>query len=213
MLEIHTLIGPSDAQFAFVIQEMRNSWESWEKGDSTAYPFELGAADAALCAKLTQAGPDHAKFLRQLPIHVAITAPAYWWREFDTYRIGVAVDDITQNSTSMMHVLGKQPFSADMFSFENLTPPMKAKITFDLNLARDEWIESGKRKGPDAHEWRAMLQMIPDSWNYRRGVSLNYAAARAMYHARRAHRLREWREFCAALLDLPYANLLIGGQS
>lgn len=212
MLTIHDLVGPSDAQWRIVVAGARNSWESWENGDSTPCPFELGAADAALLTKLVKAGSDHAKFARQLPIHVDITAANYWWRELDTYRVGVAADDISQNSTSMMHVLGRVPFSADMFSFEDCDDVIQAQMIMQLNWQRDRWIdEGGKRKGPQAHEWRAMLQLIPDSWNYRRTVSLNYQAARAIYHARRAHRLSEWRAFCEALLDLPYADL-IGGE-
>jgi hypothetical protein len=208
MLKIDDLIGPSDAQWQFVIREMRNSWGSKAASDTYIWPFELGQADAKLCAKLCAAGPDHAKYLRQLPIHVAVTAPSYWWREFDTYRIGVEAGDVTQNSSSQMHTLGREPFSTDMFSFEDMDTETAYAIVANLNTLRQRWIDRGKRKGPQASEWRAMLQAIPDSWNYRRGVSMNYGNARAMVQARRNHRLSEWRQFCEALLGLPYSWML-----
>jgi hypothetical protein len=214
MITIHAAITPSPEQWEFVIREMRNSWESWEKSDSLYAPgaFVLGPADADLCRRLVKAGADHAKFMRQLPIHIALTAPDYFWREFDTYRIGVSADDITQNSTSMMHVLGRSPFTASMFDFGDVLPDDVAAILTRLNAARDRWVADNKRKGPDATAWRAMLQQIPDSWRYRRGVSLNYAAARAMFHARQFHRLREWRRLCGEFATLPWADVLIVGD-
>jgi hypothetical protein len=208
MLTIEELITPSDLQWRFVIREMRNSWESQERSDSTDYPFEMGAADMALCRKLINAGADHAKFMRQLPLHIAVSAPSYWWREFDTYRVGIEAGDVTANSTSQMHTVGRHAFTADMFSMEDMSEYERAQILNHLNALRNHWIDCGKRKGPDARPWRALVQAIPDSWQYRRGVSLNYANARAIYHARRAHRLSEWRQFCAALADVPYGWMI-----
>ena len=203
MLTIEEIVPPSSAQWHFVIREMRNSWDSQPRSDSERNPFVLGEADAALCRKLAKAGPDHAKFMRQLPLHLVVIAPSYWWREFDTYRVGIEAGDVTANSTSQMHTVGREPFRADMFSFEDMDAHDQERIIAHLNVLRNHWIDCGKRKGPEARPWRAMLQAIPDSWNYRRGVSLNYANARAIYHARRNHRLREWRQFCEALAFAP----------
>lgn len=216
MLKVHAYAPPSDEQWSMVVRGARNSWESWGKSDSgfigNRGAFEMGAADMALLLKLVMAGSDHGKFMRQLPLVLEVTAADYWWREFDTYRIGVEADDITQNSTSQMHVLGKHPFSPEMFSLEDVEPAQIDALMAFLNWHRDRWFdEGGKRKGPDASFWRAMKQVTPDSWNYTRTVSLNYQAARAMYHARRAHRLSEWRHFCLFLAALPYGELITTG--
>jgi len=210
MLRIIQHAPPSALQWEMVIEGMRNSWESWEKGDSEArYDidgdwFDFGPADKALAMRLTRAGADHGKYLRQLPVVIDIEAPEYWWREFDQYKIGVVT-----NSTSQMHTLGKHPFAAAMFSFEDVPDVARITILHTLNVLRDRWIDAGRRKGPDAVEWRAMAQAIPDSWNYRRLVTLNYQVLRAMYHARKAHRLREWRDFCAWIETLPHSDLII----
>lgn len=211
MLDILRTVTPSPAQWLIVIDGARNSWESWERGDSYIDAdgiFVFGPSDRALGLKLVGAGSDHAKFMRQMPLHLDVRAANYWWREFDTYRVGVAADEIAQNSTSMMHVVGCEPFQAEMFSLEDMDAAERDWLMDSLNVLRQRWIDAGKRKGPNAREWRALIQNIPDSWNYRRCVSLNYQAARAIYHARRNHRLSEWRTFCAAIEALPYAELI-----
>jgi hypothetical protein len=210
---VHGYEPPSATTWYFVINGMRNSWESWERGDSeydepgndwTLPAFYLGDADKNLAQRLTKTGADHGKYLRQLPVVIDITAPAYFWREFDTYHIGV-----TSNSTSQMHTLGKHPFNASMFCFEDVDITPQTQILETLNWLRDRWIdEGGKRKGPDATYWRAMVQAIPDSWMYRRCVSLNYQVLRNMYFVRRNHRLTEWRQWCAWVDSLPYSELI-----
>lgn len=223
MLEIIRYETASAHWLWIAINGMRNSWESHEKGDSRTWyhapndqggAFELGDADRTLLHKLIRAGQDHSKVLRQLPIIMDIKAPNYFWKEFDTYRVGVAYgdddgSDVTQNSTSQMHVLGKYPFSADMFSWEDIDQlGIDAMLTL-LNYLRDRWIdEGGKAKGPNAYCWRAMVQAIPDSWNYTRTVTANYQVLRSIYHARKAHRLSEWRTFCEWLTTLPYSELI-----
>lgn len=212
MLTIHDYDTPSAKTWSLVTTGVRNSWESWEKGDSVygmGEPyipnyFKMGDADKALALRLIKAGPDHGKFMRQLGVVVDITAPAYFWREFDTYGF------TTSNSTSQMHVLGKHEFSADMFSWEDMPRAYIDVVLQTLNGLRDEWIIAGKRKGPDAVFWRAMLQSIPDSWLYRRCVSLNYQVLRNMYHARKNHRLSEWGSLCAWIETLPYSELITG---
>lgn len=187
-----------------VICGMRNSWESHEKSDSALGQWLVfGDADKALATRLVKTGADHGKFLRQLCVILDITAPAYWLREFDTYGF------TTSNSTSQMHVLGKHEFSADMFSWEDMDRPQQDMLLTVLNYSRDRWLdEGGRHKGPEAYCWRAMVQAIPDSWLYRRCVSLNYQVLRSMYHARRNHRLSEWRAFCAWIETLPYSELI-----
>lgn len=212
MLIIHDYETPSPKRWHLVISGMRNSWESWQKGDSVyeQYHYErifaLGEADKALANRLIKAGSDHSKFARQLDVCVDISAPSYWFREFDTYKIGT-----TANSTSQMHTVGKHPFAADMFSFEDLPEAYQWRMLQHLNILRDEWITAGKRKGPDATEWRAMLQAIPDSWMYRRCLTLNYQVLRAIYTSRKNHRLSEWREWCAWTEQLPYSELITLG--
>jgi hypothetical protein len=193
--------------FYAVTQGVRNSWESHNKSDSTLYPdaFFLGDADKVLCEKLINAGPDHGKFLRQLPIIIDFTGPEYFLKEFDTYKVGTA-----RNSTSMMHTLGREEFQVDMFSGEDLDPLALKDIVLVLNARRSEWIEAKRRKGPEAQAWRAMIQSVPQSWNYRSLWSGNYQVLRNMYFGRRNHRLREWRQFCDMIInDLPYKEFII----
>jgi len=218
--------GPSPKQWDMTIRGMRNSWESWEKGDSQcispatwttdfneqAYSpeaFDLGLADRDLALRLGKLGADHGKYLRQLPVIVEIRAPGYFWREFDTYRIGVEASDITQNSTSMMHTLGKEPFSEEMFYMEDMHPDVRKPLIDFMNTLRDLWILKGnKRKGPEIPEWRALQQALPFGILYTRTVSLNYQVLRSMYHARKNHRLAEWRTFCDWMTTLEYSELI-----
>lgn len=191
--------------FYAVTQGVRNSWESHNKSDSTLdETFKLGSADRVLCEKLINAGPDHGKFLRQLPIILDFSGPEYFLKEFDTYKVGTA-----RNSTSMMHTLGREEFNADMFSVEDLHPLVVKDMILILNARRSEWIEAKRRKGPEAQAWRAMIQSVPQSWNYRSLWSGNYQVLRNMYFGRRNHRLREWRQFCDMIVkELPYAELI-----
>jgi len=206
---------PSPEQWDFTIRGMRNSWESWQKGDSEvqhdaelAIGFDFGPADTALALRLAQIGSDHGKYLRMLPVIVEIEAPGYWWKEFDTYRVGVEASDVTQNSTSMMHTLGREPFHSDMFCFEGIDPVAADYLVRSLNRLRDAWIATGKHKGPEAAAWRALQQAVPYGFLYHRTVSLNYQVLRSIYHARRNHRLAEWRTFCTWIEMLPNSALL-----
>lgn len=214
-------VGPSPAQWDMVIRGMRNSWESYEKADSRYIDegegdylcvdrgFTLGPADRDLAIRLAKLGSDHGKYLRQLPVIVEVKAPGYWWREFDTYRVGVEASDITQNSTSMMHTLGKEPFTPAMFAWDGQIDSDLIGHTIDyLNSLRDEWIGRGRRKGPDISAWRALQQALPYGVLYLRTVSLNYQVLRSIYHARKSHRLAEWRDFCAWCATLEYSELI-----
>lgn len=209
-LTIEDYVAPSPAQWDMVIRGMRNSWESWGKGDSSLVngEFNFGTADRELAQRLAKLGADHGKYLRQLPVVVEIKAPGYWWREFDTYRIGVEASDITQNSTSMMHMLGRDPVDASMFYFEDPESESAKSIIAGVHAAREAWIEAGKRKGPEATAWRLLQQSVPYAWLYLRTVSFNYQVLRSIYHSRKNHRLAEWRSFCEWVTTLPNSELL-----
>lgn len=207
MLTIHDYETASPFMWHLVIDGIRNSWESWHKGDSTIISngdaFDLGEADKALCLKLIKAGTDHGKFMRQLPIVVDLTAPEAWLKQLDTYHIGT-----TCNRTSTMHTLGKREFTADMFSWEDVKHVTQAYILDELNLLREDWIAAGKRKGPEQKEWRALVNALPMGFNFRSCWSANYQVLRSIYHARKHHRLGEWRQFCEWITQLPNSDLI-----
>lgn len=191
------------------IRGMRNSWNSWSGMDSREYYdkdrekfiTEIGTADKKLMLNLVKAGSDHAKYMRMILVSVDIIAPEYLWKEFDTYKVGTVA-----NSTSMMHTLGREPITSDMFSWEDVSETHKEAMLSLLNELRDIWIASGKKK--PSPEWRAMNQLMSIGFNYRRTVTLNYAVLRAMYHSRKNHRLSEWHDFCAWCETLPHADLI-----
>lgn len=207
------------------IRGMRNPMNSWDKSDSkhwretiVGYDVEyraIGMNDRTLMKKLVKAGSDHAKFMRMINVTADITAPLYWWKEFDTYKVGTVT-----NSCSTMHTIANKEFVLDDFSHEHLTPAAIATIRTvieRLNFARKEFLKG--RKGsefgmPSAKEyWWDMIQLLPTSFNQKRTVQLNYAVLRNMYHARKNHKLDEWRNFCSWVESLPYAELItLGGN-
>lgn len=206
--------------FMGAIRNMRNSWESWDKMDSFECHHSIGANCDVTCAndaltenfvfgpndhelamKLAKAGSDHAKFLRQILVSVDITAPEYWWKEQATYKVGTV-----ENSTSMMHKLGSRLVGTDDFSFDDPTAHHVIMLVHIVNALIENWWESGKKK--PSPEWRELIQSIPQSFNYRRGCTLNYQVLKNMYHARKTHRLQEWRDFCNWVESLPYSELI-----
>lgn len=191
------------------IRGMRNPLASWEKSDSFMDEIgvvSLGADDLALAKKLGNAGTDHRKFLRQIYITVDITGPLYWWKQFDQYKMGV-----TTNSTSTMHCIAKREFTRNDFSHEQLKAG-GVKMLDDtiglLNMYRDMYL-----KTKDKEYWWQMIQLLPSSYNQMRTVAFNYEVVRNMYHARKSHKLDEWRVgFVAWVMGLPYAEHLIIGE-
>lgn len=163
--------------------------------------YVIGPNDLALMKKLVAAGSDHRKFLRMIVVTVDITAPLYWWKEADVYRIGVE-----KNSCSTMHTIQNKEFSLDDFSNENLSPSglwqLKTIIKF-LNAARINYLET-----KDKFWWWDMIQLLPESYNQKRTVMLNYEVLRSMYHARREHKLDDWRTLCQWIETLPYSELI-----
>lgn len=207
------------------IRGMRNPMNSWDKSDSKHWHETIvghvvvckvvGMNDRALMKRLVKAGSDHAKFMRMINVTMDVTAPLYWWKEWDTYKVGTVA-----NSCSTMHKIADKEFTLEDFSYEHLTPAAIATIRTvieRLNFARKEFLKG--RKGsefgmPSAKEyWWDMIQLLPSSYNQRRTVQLNYAVLRNMYHARRNHKLDEWRDFCSWVESLPYAELItLGGN-
>lgn len=184
------------------IRGMRNPMNSWDKSDTKYYTFEeavgIGENDLALMKRLSKAGDDHAKFLRMINVTVDITAPLYWWKEFDTYKVGTVA-----NSCSTMHKIAEKEFTPADFSCEHLEPWAKENVfgcaINGLNLYRSRFLETKNKK-----YWWQMIQLLPSSYNQRRTVQLNYQVLKAMYFARKNHKLDCWRYFCDWMLTLPY---------
>ena len=187
------------------IRGARNPLNSWSKSDSffdENGAFVLGENDLSLARRLAKAGSDHRKFLRQIFVSMDITAPLYWWKEFDTYKVGTVA-----NSTSTMHKLHAKAFDRDDFSYDRMTPPaldaLDRLIEF-LEKERQTFVES-----KDKAAWFNMIQLLPTSYNQLRTVTLNYENLIRIYYARRFHKLPEWHVFCDVIASLPYAKELI----
>ena len=188
------------------IRGARNPMNSWARMDS-AYDEEgnyiLGENDLDLAKRLAHAGSDHRKFLRQIFVSVDITAPLYWWKEFDTYKVGTVA-----NSTSTMHKIHAKEFSREDFSCDRLDEGGLAAL--DAVIA---YLESERAKflanKEDRQPWHNMIQMLPSSYNQMRTVTMNYENLINIYYARRTHKLAEWHVLCDWILSLPYAKELI----
>ena len=203
--------------FEGALRGMRNPLNSWDKADSEYVPsegkhncmpyfdgyFSIGPNDLDLAQRLIKAGSDHRKFLRQIFVCVDITAPLYWWKEFDTYKVATVA-----NSCSTMHTIHKKEFSLDDFSREHLQQFMLNSLvgTIDhLNLARRNYLDSKHKE-----DWWQMIQLLPSSYNQKRTVTLNYETLRNIYGSRRNHKLDEWSiGFMEWIDSLPYAEELI----
>ena len=188
------------------IRGARNPMNSWARMDSTYDEngnFVLGPNDIDLAKRLAHAGSDHRKFLRQIFVSVDITAPLYWWKEFDTYKVGTVA-----NSTSTMHKIHTKVFERDDFSHDRLDEGGLAAL--DAVIA---YLESEREKfvadKSDRQSWHNMIQMLPSSYNQMRTVTMNYENLINIYYARRAHKLAEWHVLCDWIMSLPYAQDLI----
>lgn len=217
------------------IRGMRNPKNSWEKSDSEfnrevktyfdeddvpcidLRDYVIGPDDLKLMVKLCNAGTDHGKFMRMITVTADITAPLYWWKEYDTYKVGTVA-----NSCSTMHKIADKEFTLEDFSYEHLidsplveeAPGKPALLNMQareilvilvnvLNAARYNYLITKNKK-----YWWQMIQLLPSSYNQRRTVQFNYAVLRNMYHARKGHKLDEWRDFCAWMETLPYSRLI-----
>ena len=184
------------------IRGARNPLNSWAKSDSYTMEdgtFVVGDADRDLGRRLALAGSDHRKFLRQVIVSVDITAPLYWWKEFDTYKVGTVA-----NSTSTMHKIHSKEFERDDFSHDKMSD--EALACLDKTI---EFLEASRKKFVETKEkkyWDDMIQILPSSYNQMRTVSMNYENLANMYYARRNHKLTEWHEYCAWIETLPLAD-------
>lgn len=242
MIKIENVGLASPEQMEFIIQGMRNPMNSWGKSD-TCFSDEscvncydnqrdlcdkdsffrkdekLGSNDHSLMQRLSNAGTEHRKYMRMMPVYVRITAPLYWWKEFDTYKVGTVA-----NSCSTMHKIQEKRFTLEDFSCEHLknacdvSVPYTSKITYIfeykkilediieiLNNARDLYLET-----KDKIFWWQMIQLLPSSYNQTRNIMMNYEVLANIYRQRKNHKLDEWREVCKWIESLPYSELITG---
>lgn len=190
------------------IRGARNPMNSWDRMDSSYDEqgrFVLGKNDLTLAKKLRMAGSDHRKFMRQILVSMDITAPLYWWKEFDTYKVATVA-----NSTSTMHRIHSQPFDLSQFSCDGMSEPTRrqmATLVDYLELLRGQYLAT-KDKGC----WRDMIQLLPASYNQMRTCTMNYETLVNIYHARKSHKLSEWHLLCDCIATLPYGQELIIGE-
>ena len=210
------------------IRGMRNPMNSWDKSDSiygtkyhlydgsdvfTKDGFCIGNNDLTLMKKLVKAGTDHRKFMRMIVVYVDVTAPLYWWKEADTYKVGTV-----RNSCSTMHKIMDKEFTLDDFSCEKMHGNTKAvlnRVIEELNDIRERYLNPDKYILTDnavKMVWYNLIQLLPSSYNQRATLMLNYEVLANMYHSRKAHKLDEWVEFCKWIESLPYSELITGGD-
>lgn len=257
MIRLEHTVLPSPEQMEFVIEGMRNPMNSWDKSDSGYQciccsneickaectgddlcprngKYRLGYKDHSLMFKLAKFGTDHRKYLRMMPVYVRITAPLYWWKEFDTYKVGTVA-----NSCSTMHKITEKEFNRSDFSHEHIfkspnvysgawdmeTSNMFFSVNIQdgiyfssedildftiqaLNYYRKKYIETKDKK-----YWWQLIQLLPSSYNQTRNLMLNYEVLANIYKSRQNHKLDEWRDFCDWIETLPYSDLITGKET
>ena len=219
MLTIEKTVLPSPEQWEIIVEGMRNPMNSWDKMDSEVdwdsleerYKFELGDADHNLMTRLANGGAVHAKYRRMIPVWATINAPMYWWKEFDTYKVGTVA-----NSCSTMHKIHSKPIELCDFSIDNFEMKyfddnfefndMFVNVVYDCEELRKKFLETGDKK-----YWKGLIELLPMGYNQKRTVMLNYEVLVNIYKWRRNHKLDEWHTFCNWIECLPYADLIIGG--
>ena len=191
------------------IYSARNAMNSWDKSDSDLEKDIVGSNDLALAKRLCNAGTDHRKFMRMITVTLDIVAPLYWWKEFDTYKVGTVA-----NSCSTMHKIQAKKFTLEDFSCEHLLNHAETyngyvpiailkSVIGALNEFRELYLKTKNK----AYWWQ-MIQLLPSSYNQRRTVQLNYAVLKNIYRARKGHKLDEWNQFCQWIEGLPYSELI-----
>lgn len=197
------------------IRGMRNPLNSWKVSDSgykteydeggwSAEVFTVGENDLNLMKRLASAGTDHAKYRRMITVYADLVAPLYWWKEYDTYKVGTVA-----NSCSTMHKIQAKEFTLNDFSHEQLDYTSKCMLKDIISVLNKNREIFNNTK--DKQYWWNMIQLLPSSYNQKRTVMLNYEVLRNMYHSRKNHKLTEWREFCKWIESLPYSELITGG--
>ncbi len=200
------------------IRGMRNPMNSWDKSDSYSthienpdtlntaeFEFFVGDADHKRMMSLARLGSDHRKYMRMIVVYVDIVAPLYWWKEFDTYKVGTVA-----NSCSTMHKIHERPLTLKDFSHEYLEPEAKdvlMSVVASLNALREYYCDFSNKS-----DWYQMIQLLPTSYNQRRTVMMNYEVLKNIYHARKNHKLDEWHQFCDWVETLTYSELITGGE-
>lgn len=228
MIKLEHIVLPSPEQMEFIIEGMRNARNSWEKSDSScgkatretnvqwSDDYFIGTNDAQLMQRLSDAGTEHRKYMRMMQVYVRITAPLYWWKEFDTYKIGTVA-----NSCSTMHKIAEKEFTLEDFSYEHLLGdevggwehPGKSTygsmwdIVSKLNECRELYLKTKDKK-----YWWQLIQLLPSSYNQTRNVMLNYEVLANIYRQRKGHKLDEWREVRQWIETLPYSELITGKE-
>ena len=232
MLKIEKFVAPSPEQWEIVMEGMRNPMNSWDRMDSYITnvedyetletgdsKFVMGDNDYDLAKRLRDGGSVHAKYRRMLPVWVTLTAPLYWWKEFDTYKVGTVA-----NSCSTMHKIHAKEFTIEDFSCEHLHKKSFLHLVETikiLNVWRDIYLNGGEVDNLDGAScniyeknnkdvWRQMIQLLPSSYNQKRTVMLNYEVLANIYQSRKDHKLDEWHTFCHWIEELPYSELITG---
>lgn len=183
------------------IRGMRNAMNSWDKSDSYIderyNTVHIGENDKSLMQRLFNAGTDHRKYLRMITVYADITAPLYWWKEYDTYKVGTVA-----NSCSTMHTIHKRDLTMDDFSIDENATEYYIGVTIDLNALRRKYCET-----KDIETFRTLIGLLPSSYNQKRTVMLNYEVLANIYKSRQGHKLKEWHEFIEWIEGLPYTDI------
>lgn len=199
--------------FDVAIRGMRNPLNSWERSDSEweyneitdGLKLNIGMNDLTLMYDLVRAGSDHSKFMRMINVTMDVTAPLYWWKEYDTYKVGTVA-----NSCSTMHTIHKKEFELADFSHEHLVGSAEGALSIvidTLNMYRNLFLTTSNSEEKKEYWWQ-LIQLLPTSFNQKRTIQLNYQVLRNIYHARKNHKLDEWRYFCTMIEKLPYSDLI-----
>lgn len=222
MIKIEKTVTMSPEQWDIVIEGMRNPKNSWDRSDSYAtyiedpetmetapYEFFVGPNDEKLMITLREAGRDHRKYMRMIAVYLDITAPLFWWKEFDTYKVGTV-----RNSCSTMHKIHVKEFTYDDFAHEGIDAVTEEypgfKANFKRYIAELEWLRNKFNETQDKKYWRALIEMLPDGFMMKATVMLNYEVLANMYQGRKYHKVDEWRTFCCCIETLPYSELITG---
>ena len=226
MIKLEHVVLASPEQMEFIIEGTRNPLNSWNKSDTnidqdlySLSNIDIGPNDLNLMQRLAKAGTDHRKFMRMIPVYVRITAPLYWWKEFDTYKVGTVA-----NSCSTMHKIQEKEFTMEDFSTDHLDDVsldtfnyIIAQLEYDRKLYLKTKVKPMKDESKRAElmkkYWWQMIQLLPSSYNQTRNVMMNYEVLANIYKSRKDHKLDEWREFCQWIEELPYSELICGTLS
>lgn len=242
MIKLENVVLDSPEQMEFIIQGMRNPMNSWKKSDSgrgcddhlcrnhcafspewcgNTQRYVVGENDHSLMQRLSNAGTEHRKYMRMMPVYVRITAPLYWWKEFDTYKVGTVA-----NSCSTMHKIQEKEFTLEDFSCDHLISGSIETLNDTIDILNNfrEWYLKYDYMNEDYKKlfnkeitckkdlWWQLIQLLPSSYNQTRNVMMNYEVLANIYRQRKGHKLDEWREFCKWIESLPYSELIIGKE-